>query len=218
VWRMEEVLDLHEEPYDPLLPVVCFDERPCQLIGEVRDPLPMKPGHIERFDSEYERGGVCWVLMSFEPLTGWRELVVTERRRKQEEFALAIAAPGTATLPASPEDPGGLGQPLNSYTAAAFYESFSAEQARRMARRIEFIYTPVHGSWLNMVERFFRNLSEQQLRRGIFRSVPELEQAVLDYIDKHNEAPAPFIWTKSAQDILEKVKRGRQTLNKLQTV
>lgn len=81
---MEEVLDLYEEPYDPKRPVVCFDERPCQLIGEVRDPLPMKPGHIECFDSEYERGGICWVLMSFEPLTGWRELVVTERRRKQE--------------------------------------------------------------------------------------------------------------------------------------
>ena len=89
VWRMEEILDLYEEPYDPLRPVVCFDERPCQLIGDVRDPLPMKPGSIERFDSEYERGGVCWVLMSFEPLGGWRELVVTERRRKRE-FALAM--------------------------------------------------------------------------------------------------------------------------------
>ena len=68
---MEEVLDLYEEPYDEKRPVVCFDERPCQLIGDVRDPLPMKPGCIERFDSEYERGGVCWVLMSFEPLSGW---------------------------------------------------------------------------------------------------------------------------------------------------
>jgi hypothetical protein len=63
VWRMEEILDLYEEPYDPLRPVVCFDERPCQLlIGDVRNPLPMKPGYIERFDSEYERGGLCWML------------------------------------------------------------------------------------------------------------------------------------------------------------
>ena len=84
VWRMERVLDLYEEPYDPKKPVVCFDERPCQLIGDVRDPLPRKPGSIERFDSEYERGGVCWVLMSFEPLTGWRALTVTEGRRKKE--------------------------------------------------------------------------------------------------------------------------------------
>jgi hypothetical protein len=89
VWRMEEVLDLYEKPYDPLRPVVCFDERPCRLIGDVREPLPMKPGRVERFDSEYERGGVCWVLMGFEPLSGWRELAVTERRRKQE-FALAM--------------------------------------------------------------------------------------------------------------------------------
>jgi hypothetical protein len=87
---MEEVLDLYEEPYDPLRPVVCFDERPCQLIGDVREPLPMEPGCIERFASEYKRGGVCWVLMSFEPLSGRRELVVTERRTKQEEFALAM--------------------------------------------------------------------------------------------------------------------------------
>ena len=84
VWRMEEVLDLYEEPYDPERPVVCFDERPCQLLAEVREPLPVEPGRPERRDHEYERGGTVHVSMAFEPLTGWRRTSVTERRRGRE--------------------------------------------------------------------------------------------------------------------------------------
>jgi hypothetical protein len=161
VWRMEEVLDLYEEPYDEKRPVVCFDERPCQLIGDLRDPLPMKPGCIERFDSEYERGGVCWVLMSFEPLSGWRELVVTERRRKQE-FALAMRRLAEEHYPQAEKIRVVLDN-LSTHTGAAFYESFPAELARNLARRIEFCYTPVHGSsWLNMVEIELSVLVRQQ--------------------------------------------------------
>jgi hypothetical protein len=150
VWRMEEVLHPCEEPYDPKRPVVCFDERPCQLIGGVRDPLPMKPGCIERFDSEYERGGVCWVLMSFEPLTGWRELTVTERRRKRA-FAHSMRRLVEEHYPQAEKIRVVLDN-LSTHTGAVFYKNFSAEDARELARRIEFIYTPVHGSWLNMVE------------------------------------------------------------------
>ena len=81
---MEALLDLYEEPYDPKRPIVCFDERPCQLVCEVREPLPMEPGRSERLDFEYRRGGMAYVLMAFEPLTGWREIGVGKRRRKQE--------------------------------------------------------------------------------------------------------------------------------------
>jgi hypothetical protein len=84
VWRMEKVLDLYEEPYDPLRPVICFDERPCQLLAEVRDPLPIAAGRPRRFDSHYERGGMVHVLMAFEPSSGWRKVEVTERRRGRE--------------------------------------------------------------------------------------------------------------------------------------
>jgi hypothetical protein len=84
VWRMEALLDLYEEPYDPKRPIVCFDERACQLLCEVREPLPMEPGRSERPDFEYRRGGMAYVSMAFEPLTGWREIGVGERRRKQE--------------------------------------------------------------------------------------------------------------------------------------
>ena len=77
---MEEVLDLYEQPYDPARPMICFDERPCQMLGEVRDPLPMAPGKVRRFDSEYEREGMAYVHVAFEPLRGWREVEVSERR------------------------------------------------------------------------------------------------------------------------------------------
>ena len=120
---------LREEPYDEKGPVVCFDERPCQLIGEVRDPLPMKPGHIERFDSEYERGGVCWVLMSFEPLQGWRELVVTERPRKQEEFAHSMRRLVEEHHPQA-EKIGVVLDNLWTHSAAAFYENTRTSRRR----------------------------------------------------------------------------------------
>jgi hypothetical protein len=166
---MEEVLDLYEEPYDPKRPVVCFDERPCQLIGDVRNPLPMKPGCIERFDSEYERGGVCWVLMSFEPLTGWRELAVTERRRKRE-FAHWMRRLVVEQYPQAEKIRVVLDN-LSTHSGAAFYENFSAEVARKLARRIEFFYTPVHGSWLNMVEVEISVLVRQCLKRRL----PDME-------------------------------------------
>src|ERR671913_1116033 len=110
----------------------------------------MKPGSMERFDSEYERRGVCWIFISFEPLTGWRELAVTERRRKQE-FAHSMRRLAEEHYPQAQKIRVVLDN-LSTHTAAAFYENVPAEQARRSARMIEFVYTPVHGSWLNMVE------------------------------------------------------------------
>jgi hypothetical protein len=194
--------------------VVCFDERPCQLTGEVSEPLPVKPpGHIERFDSEYGRGGVCWVLMGFEPLTGWREVVVTERRRKQEEFALALAAPGSATLPASLEDPGGLGQPLNSYTAAAFYESFSVEVARKLARRIEFIHTPVHGSWLNMVEIEVSVLVRHCLKRRL-PDIATLSREAKAWTAQRNWAGASVEWSFTTEDARIKLRSPYPSVRK----
>jgi hypothetical protein len=165
VWRMEQVLDLYQEPYEPKRLVVCFDERPCQLIGDVRDPLPMKPGSTGRFDSEYERRGVCWVFMSFEPLTGWRELTLTERRRKQE-FAYWMRRLAEDYYPQAEKIRVVLDN-LSTHSGASFYENFSAEVARELARRIEFVYTPVDGSWLNMVEVEISVLVRQCLKRRL---------------------------------------------------
>lgn len=194
---MEEVLDLYEEPYDEKRPVVCFDERPCQLIGDVRDPLPMKPGCIERFDSEYERGGVCWVLISFEPLSGWRELMVTERRRKQE-FALAMRRLAEEHYPQAEKIRVVLDN-LSTHTAAAFYESFSAKVARKLARRIEFVYTPVHGSWLNMVEVEISVLVRQCLKRRL-PDIQTLEREATAWCRERNRLGASVDWRFRTED------------------
>ncbi len=190
-------MDLYEEPYDSLLPVVCFDERPCQLIGEVRDPLPMKPGHIERFDSEYERGGVCWVLMSFEPLSGWRELVVTERRRKRE-FALAMRRLAEEHYPPAERIRVVLDN-LSTHTAAAFYENFPVELARNLARRIEFCYTPVHGSWLNMVEIELSVLVRQCLERRL-PDMESLQREVAAWSAERNRVGTSVEWRFRTED------------------
>ena len=202
VWRMEEILDLYEEPYNPKRPVVCFDERPCQLIGDVRDPLPMKPGAIERFDSEYERGGVCWVFMSFEPLSGWRELAVTERRRKRE-FAHWMRRLAEEHYPQAEKIRVVLDN-LSTHTGAAFYESFPAEVARKLAQRIEFCYTPVHGSWLNMVEVEISVLVRQCLKRRL----PDMEtlgQEAKAWCVERNRVGASVDWRFRTEDARNKL-------------
>ena len=154
VWRMEAVLDLYEEPHDEKRPVVCFDERPCQMLADVREPLPPRPGGsaggARLVDHEYRRGGTANVHVALEPLTGWRRVEVTERRRKRE-FAEEVRRLAEEDYPQAEKIRLVLDN-LSTHTAAAFYESFPAEQARRLARRVEFVYTPVHGSWLNMAE------------------------------------------------------------------
>jgi len=203
VWRMEQILDLYEEPYDPSRPVVCFDERPCQLVGEVREPLPTKPGAIERLDSEYERGGVCWVLMSFEPLSGWRELVVTERRRKRE-FALAMRRLLEERYPQAQKVRVVLDN-LSTHTAAAFYETFPAEVARDLTRRIEFVYTPVHGSWLNMVEVEISVLVRQCLKRRL-ADIETLDREARAWCTERNGLGASVDWRFRTEDARTKLR------------
>ena len=169
VWRMEAVLDLYEEPYDEKRPVVCFDERPCQMLAEVREPLPPRPGGsaggARLVDHEYRRGGTANVHVALEPLTGWRRVEVTERRRKRE-FAEEVRRLAEEDYPQAEKIRLVLDN-LSTHTAAAFYESFSAEVARKLARRIEFVYTPVHGSWLNMAEIEISALVRQCLKRRL---------------------------------------------------
>jgi hypothetical protein len=169
VWRMEEILDLYEEPYDPRHPVVCFDERPCRLLSEVREPLPAKPGKPARFDSEYQRRGTAHLLMAFEPLAGWRHLSVSKHRRKCE-FAEFMRYLAEEAYPQA-ERVRVVMDNLNTHTPSAFYEFFDAERARRLVRKLEFVYTPVHGSWLNMVEIELSVLVRQCLRRCL----PDME-------------------------------------------
>jgi hypothetical protein len=140
VWRMEEVLDLYERPHDTLFPVVCFDERPCQLLAEVREPLPTGPGRPERPDHEYERRGTAHdVLMAFEPLTGWRRVEVTERRRNRE-FAEAARRLAEEDYPAA-ERVRLVCDNLSTHSAAAFYEAFSPPSRREAWRGASSSFT-----------------------------------------------------------------------------
>jgi hypothetical protein len=158
---MEDVLDLYEEPFDPKRPRVCFDETPYQMVRETRLPLPTKPGQPQRYDYEYERAGTRNLFMFFQFEIGWRHVKVTERRTKQD-FAHCMKDLVDVFFPEADVIRIVLDQ-LNTHTPAALYETFSPEEARRIVRKLEFHYTPKHGSWLNMAEIEFSVLGRQCL-------------------------------------------------------
>lgn len=150
VAAMEEVLDLYAEPYDPAYPTVCLDEKPVVLHADLRPTLPLAPGHPERRDYEYERCGTANLVVLVEPLAGWRHVVVTDRRTKQDyarclQWLVDVAYPDAEYIRVVQDN-------LNTHTAGALYEVFSPAEARRILERLEFHYTPKHGSWLNQAE------------------------------------------------------------------
>ena len=197
VWRMEEVLDLYEESYDPKRPMICFDEQPYQMLSDVRDPLPMKPGQPERVDFEYEREGNAYVHMTFEPLKGFREVEITERRRSVE-FARLMEHLVDDLYPEAEKIRVVLDN-LSTHTGAAFYEAFPAEKARSLATKIEFIYTPVHGSWLNMAEIELSVLGRQCLKRRI-PDTKTLRREVKAWQKERNQLGASVDWRFSTED------------------
>jgi DDE superfamily endonuclease len=205
VWRMEEVLDLYEEPYDPKRPVVCFDERPCQLLAEVREPLRLGAGRPERRDHEYQRRGMAHLFVAFEPLTGWRGVEVRERRRGREfaEFMRYLAE----DLYPEAEKIRLVVDNLNIHTPASFYEVFDAERARELCRRIEFCYTPVHGSWLNMAEIEISVLVRQCLGK---RRVPDsqtLRREARAWHEARNQQQASVDWRFTTAEARTKLRR-----------
>ena len=165
VYHMEDVLALYHRPYDAKRPVVCLDETFKQLIGEVREPLPMRQGESLRYDHVYVRNGVASLFMTFEPLAGWRHVTVT-RQRRRVEFAQVVRELLEGRYKACDKLVLVLDQ-LNTHSAASFYEAFAPDEARWMASRIEIHYTPKHGSWLNMAEIELSALSRQCLCRRI---------------------------------------------------
>lgn len=162
---MEDVLDLYAEADDHYFPVVCFDECPLQLVGEVQQPIAAQPGQRRRIDYHYRREGTANLFIAFCPRQGWRHITVTERRTKQD-FAWQMKAlvdtffPQALTIRLVLDN-------LNIHAASALYETFAPDEARRILRRLEFHYTPVHASWLNMVELELAVLSGQCLKRRI---------------------------------------------------
>jgi hypothetical protein len=162
---MEDVLDLYEQPYEAGRPVVCFDEKPVQLVAETRQPQPARPGRSPRYDYEYERKGTANVFLAVEPLGGWRQVDVTQRRTKVD-FAHQMQALVDVHYPAA-ERIRVVMDNLNTHKPASLYEAFPPAEARRLLRRLEFHYTPKHASWLNMAEIELSVLSSQCLDRRI---------------------------------------------------
>lgn len=162
---MEDVLEVYTRPHDPSRPLVCLDETSKQLIAETRTPIPMKPGRPARCDYEYERNGVANLFMLFAPLEGWRHVVVTDRRAATD-YAKVLKALADVHFPAA--DKIVLVQDnLSTHTKAALYEAFPPAQARRLAERFEWHYSPKHGSWLDLAESELGVLSSQCLDRRI---------------------------------------------------
>jgi transposase len=165
VARMEDVLDLYAEEPDPKRPVVCFDESPTQLIGEVRQPIPAKPGQLERYDCEYKRNGTANLFIFLDAHRPWRKVKVTDRRAA-EDFAICMRELTDLDYP-DVEKIRVVLDNLSTHTASSLYQTFPAEEARRVLRRLEFHYTPKHASWLNMVEIEIGVLRGQCLDRRI---------------------------------------------------
>ena len=205
VWRMEEVLDLYEEPYDPKRPVVCFDERPCQLLAEVRESLRLGAGRPERRDHEYQRQGMAHLFVAFEPLTGWRGVEVRERRRGREfaEFVRYLAE----DLYPEAEKIRLVVDNLNIHTPASFYEVFDAERARELSRRIEFRYTPVHGSWLNMAEIEISILVRQCLGKRRVPDAQTLRREARAWYEARNQQQARVDWRFTTAEARTKLRR-----------
>jgi hypothetical protein len=201
---MEDLLDLYAEPYDPKRPVVGFDETSKQLVAETRLPLPMAPGQPERCDYEYARNGTANLFLCCQPLGGWRHVEVTDRRTKHD-FALQMRDLVDRHFPDAEVIRVVLDN-LNTHTPAALYEAFPPAEARRLLKQLEFHYTPVHGSWLNMAELEFSMLSRQCLGRRIpDRATLATEVAAWETI--RNEQQATIRWQFTVEDARIKLHR-----------
>jgi len=200
---MEKVLDIYEQPYNPLRPVICFDERPCQLLGDVLMPIPMKPGRVERQDYHYERNGTCVVLMAVEPLAGHRIVKVTKRKTKEDyaEFMKELASYY------SDADKIVLVQDnLNTHNPSSFYELFDAPEAFALSERFEMVYTPKKASWLNMAEIELSVLSKQCLDRRIAKT-SILNQEVRTWSKRRNQLQTKITWQFTKNNAREKLGR-----------
>ena len=200
---MEDLLHLYSLPYDEKRPVICFDEMPVQLLGEVVAPLEMKSGKPARFDYEYERGGTANLLVALEPLTGKR-VVETSHQRKKVDYCrfqqiTALMWPDAEKIVLVQDN-------LNTHNASSFYENLRPEEAFRLAQRFEMHYTPKKGSWLNIAELELSALSRICLSRRI-SSIEELDRQIQAIVKERNELEIKVEWQFSITQAREKLSR-----------
>lgn len=201
---MEQVLDVYKRPYDEKYPVVCMDESPKQLIRETRESIEAKPGRVKRVDYEYERCGTCNIFMASEPLIGQRYVKVTERKTKKDwaTFVKQISdeyyrSADRITL---------VMDNLNTHQPGSLYEVFKPAEAKRILDRFEFVYTPKHGSWLNMAEIELNVLQGQCLSRRIDK-IDKVKKEIKAWEESRNNKKARIDWQFKTKNARIKLKR-----------
>jgi hypothetical protein len=207
---MEKVLETYRLPYDPNVPVVCMDESPKQLIKETRESIKMGPGKEKKVDYEYERVGTCNIFMANEPLAGKRYVQVTTRKTKKE-WALFIREIADNHY-AKAEKINLVMDNLNTHQPGSLYEVFEPREARRICDRFNFIYTPKHGSWLNMAEIELNVLTGQCLSRRI-DSIETIKREVKAWQDHRNNRVSTINWQFTTKDARIKLKRLYPSIN-----
>lgn len=200
---MEDVLDVYERPFDARRPVIGFDEKPCQLIRHVLQPIAPKPGQLKRQDSEYERCGTANLFGWVEPLSGRRDVWVTDQR-KSVDYAhalerLAQAYPNAEVIVVVQDN-------LSTHTKAALYQAFPPEHARRLAARFEFHFTPRHGSWLNVQELEWAALAKQALAERVGNKAA-LEQVTAHWLERRRARAVTIRWHFRTPDARLKLRR-----------
>jgi hypothetical protein len=204
VAAMEDVLEVYARPYDPAHPVVCLDEAARQLLQETRPPMPAQPGQPPRHDSEYKRNGTCSLFMLFEPLAAKRWLQVREQRTARDyaqvvKWMLEEVHPGAHKVVLVQDN-------LNTHGPHSLYQAFAPEEARRLIERIEWHYTPRHGSWLNMAELELSVLSRQCLKERM-DNLHEMQRHVQAWQSRRNQTATRVQWQFTTQDARGKLHR-----------
>lgn len=204
VARMEDVIGVYHRPPDPKRPLVCIDESSKQLVSEVRAPLPTAPGTPARYDYEYKREGTANLFMISEPLAGWRQVTVTDRRTAKDfaevlRWLVEERHPEADKLVLVTDN-------LNTHDPGCLYEAFEPDRARRIAEKLEWHYTPKHGSWLNVAECELAALSGQCLDRRI-GSATRLRQVVTAWVKERNERKVGVNWRFTTADARVKLRR-----------
>jgi hypothetical protein len=206
---MEDILDVYTRSYDEKHPLICMDESSKQPIKETREPIPAKPGSVEKYDTEYERKGVSNLFMFFEPLEGKRHVVVTDQRTAvdwahQVRYWVDVIHPHAACISLVMDN-------LNTHTGASLYKAFPPEEAKRIVDKLEIHYTPKHGSWLNMAEIELSILSRQCLDRRI-PDQEALKIEVAAWQEKRNTIARPMEWRFTNEEARVKLKKLYPTL------
>lgn len=207
--KLEAIVGLYLNPPEHALVLCCDEKSQIQALDRTQPGLPLKPGRAGTMTHDYERNGSATLFAALNALDG-TVISLCQQRHRHQEWIRFLRLVDEATPP---------GQEL--HLIVDNYDTHKHPKVQRWLKRhprFHMHFTPTSASWLNMVERFFRDLTQHRLKRGVFRDVEELIQAIDEYVDRHNEHPKPFIWTASAQDILEKVKRARKTLDNVRSV